>query len=56
MPFFPIPPILGIVLNILLAIFLAYRDPLTGGIAVIWIILGVISYKLLKKTGWGGVS
>lgn len=56
MPFFPIPPILGIVINIFLAIFLAYRDPLTGGIAVIWIILGVISYKSLKKTGFGGVS
>lgn len=54
MPLYPIPPILGILLNILLGAFLLYRDPLTGVIAVAWMTLGLITYYVLKKTGYGG--
>lgn len=53
-PYYPIPPILGILFNILLGAFLAYRDPLTGAIALLWIILGFITYYILRKTGYGG--
>lgn len=54
MPLYPLPPILGILLNILLGLFLLYRDPITGVIAAVWMILGLITYYILKRTGYGG--
>lgn len=54
MPLYPLPPILGILLNLVLGVYLLQRDPLSGGIASVWIFLGVITYYILKKTGYGG--
>ncbi len=54
MPFYPIPPILGIVFNIGIGGFLLIRDPLTGALAVGWLTLGAIVYYLLDWTGYGG--
>ena len=54
MPFYPIPPILGIVFNIGIGGFLLVRDPLTGGLAIGWLLLGAITYYGLRKLGYGG--
>lgn len=54
MPLYPVPPIVGILLNCVLGAFLLYRDPVTGLIAAIWIIMGFIAYYALSKSGYGG--
>lgn len=54
MPFYPIPPILGIVFNIGIGGFLLVRDPITGALALGWLALGMATYSLLKRTGHGG--
>ncbi len=54
MPFYPLPPILGIVFNIGIGGFLLVRDPVTGLLAIAWFALGMVAYILLKRTGHGG--
>lgn len=54
MPLYPLPPILGVILNCILGAFLLYRDPMTGLIATVWIVMGLIAYYVLSKTGYGG--
>jgi len=54
MPFYPIPPVLGIVFNVGIGGFLLVRDPLTGALAVGWLALGGVTYVLLRRTGYGG--
>ncbi|MFA9518098.1 APC family permease [Halopenitus sp. H-Gu1] len=54
MPYYPIPPILGIVFNIGIGGFLLVRDPLTGVLALGWLGLGAIVYYALDRTGYGG--
>lgn len=54
MPYYPIPPILGIVFNIGIGGFLLIRDPLTGVLALGWLGLGGIVYYGLYQTGYGG--
>ncbi|MDZ7701946.1 MAG: APC family permease [Halobacteriales archaeon] len=46
LPFYPIPPILGIVLNLLLGLFIA---PLTWAIAVGWLVVGILVYVTLHR-------
>ncbi len=46
LPFYPVPPILGIVLNLLLGLFIA---PLTWAIAVGWLAVGVLVYLTLNR-------
>jgi len=41
LPFYPIPPILGIVLNLLLGLFI---DPMTWGLAMGWLVVGGVAY------------
>ena len=54
MPLYPIPPILGIVFNVGIGGFLLIRDPLTGGLAIGWLMLGAITYYGLGRLGYGG--
>jgi amino acid transporter len=53
MPFYPIPPILGIVLNLVLTgvlvRFLIQTDPLALVLSVAWILLGVVAYVALDR-------
>jgi amino acid transporter len=55
MPYYPIPPILGIVANAVLAIVLVgvllQSDPLAIGLSVGWLALGGVAYLLLKWLG-----
>jgi basic amino acid/polyamine antiporter, APA family len=44
-PFFPIIPIIGIFLNIGLALYLLVTQPLSWVIAVIWIVIGFALYR-----------
>jgi amino acid transporter len=57
MPFYPLPPILGIVLNLVLTgvliSFLVRTDPLALILSAGWIILGVIAYVALDRRGGG---
>ncbi|MFW5929007.1 MAG: APC family permease [Halobacteriota archaeon] len=54
MPFYPVPPLLGIVFNVGIGGFLLYRDPITGVLALAWMALGVLVYLSLKKAGYVG--
>jgi amino acid transporter len=45
-PYYPVPPILGIVLNLLLGFFI---DPTTWALAVGWLVLGAGVYVLLGR-------
>jgi APA family basic amino acid/polyamine antiporter len=45
-PFFPIIPIIGIFLKIGLALYLLVTQPLSWGIAVLWILVGFVIYRL----------
>ena len=45
-PFFPLMPIIGIVCNIGLAVFLLIYNPLSWVIAIVWILIGFSIYKL----------
>jgi len=46
LPFYPIPPVLGIVLNLLLGLFI---DPIIWGMGVAWLALGGGVYLLLAR-------
>ncbi|MDZ7689187.1 MAG: APC family permease [Halobacteriales archaeon] len=52
MPYYPAPPIIGIVLNLLLTVVLVEHlmgtDPLALALSVGWIALGAVMYYLLK--------
>jgi amino acid transporter len=52
MPYYPIPAILGIVLNAVLTVvlvaFLIEQDPLALVLSVGWIVLGVVAYFALN--------
>ncbi|MFB6361325.1 MAG: APC family permease [Halobacteriales archaeon] len=45
-PYYPIPPILGIVWNLLLGLFIS---PLTWGIAILWLAIGGVIYLGLNS-------
>ena len=47
-PYYPIPPILGIVFNLLLGLFI---DPVTWGLAIGWLVFGAIIYWVLSRRG-----
>ena len=53
MPLYPLPPILGIVLNLLLTgvlvEYLIRTDPLALGLSVGWILLGGVAYVVLNR-------
>ena len=49
MPFYPVPPILGIALNLLLAAVFVRFNPLTLGLAAVWVAVGVVVYLLLRR-------
>jgi amino acid transporter len=53
MPYYPIPPILGIVLNLVLTgvlvVYLIDTDPLALVLSVAWILLGVVAYYGLAR-------
>jgi amino acid transporter len=57
LPFYPIPPILGIVLNLLLTgvlvAFLVRTDPLALVLSGGWILLGVVAYVALDRRTTG---
>lgn len=48
-PFFPLIPILGMVTSAAVAIFQALRVPSAGGVAIVWLGLGVLLYLALFK-------
>jgi amino acid transporter len=52
-PYYPIPPLLGVVLNgvltVVLVVYLVRTDPLALGLSVGWIVLGVVSYFGLDR-------
>lgn len=48
MPFYPIPPILGIIFNIILAYFLMRDDLLIFFLGAGWIILGIFIFHTIK--------
>jgi len=45
-PFFPLIPIIGFSVVCLLAIYLLFSQPLSWAIAIVWIIIGFLIYKL----------
>jgi amino acid transporter len=47
-PYYPIPPLLGIVFNLLLGLFI---DPTTWALAVGWLVIGGGVYLLLQRRG-----
>ena len=53
MPYYPAPPIIGIVLNLVLTgvlvEYLIRTDPLALGLSVGWILLGGAAYLALKR-------
>jgi amino acid transporter len=53
MPFYPAPPIIGIVLNLILTgvliAFLLRTDPLALALSAAWILLGAVVYFALKR-------
>jgi hypothetical protein len=61
MPYYPLPPVLGIVLNLVLTVvlirFLVRTDPLALALSAGWILLGVVAYAGLgrvRTTGEAG--
>jgi amino acid transporter len=58
MPYYPIPPILGIVLNLVLTVvlvqYLLRTDVLALVLSVGWILLGVAAYAVYTRVGSGG--
>ncbi len=61
MPYYPLPPVLGIVLNLVLTVvlirFLIRTDPLALALSAGWILLGVVAYAGLgrvRTTGEAG--
>ncbi|MFC7027359.1 hypothetical protein ACFQH8_07285 [Halomicroarcula sp. GCM10025710] len=53
MPFYPAPPVIGIVLNLVLTLvlveFLVRTDPLALALSAAWIGLGVVTYFGLNR-------
>lgn len=49
MPLFPLFPILGILMNLLLAVILFVDDPISGAISLIWLGIGFVAYYILQK-------
>jgi amino acid transporter len=53
MPFYPAPPVIGIVLNLVLTgvlvVFLVRTDPLALGLSAGWILLGGVAYLGLRR-------
>jgi len=53
MPYYPIPPVLGIVLNLVLTgvlvVYLVGEDPLALGLSAAWVALGVVVYAALNR-------
>jgi basic amino acid/polyamine antiporter, APA family len=45
-PFFPVIPIAGIFLNLGLALYLLVAHPLSWGIAILWILVGFVLYRM----------
>jgi amino acid transporter len=58
MPYYPLPPVLGIVLNLVLTVvlvrFLVRTDPLALALSAGWILLGVVAYVGLGRIGTTG--
>jgi len=58
MPFYPVPPVLGILLNLLLTgvlvRYLIRTDPLALGLSAGWILLGVVAYLGLNRARTSG--
>jgi APA family basic amino acid/polyamine antiporter len=54
MPFYPAPPVIGVVLNLVLTAvlvnYLLRTDPLALGLSVAWILLGGVAYFALERT------
>ena len=47
-PFFPIIPIIGIILKLGLAVYLLVTQPLSWGITVLWILVGFVLYRMYQ--------
>jgi amino acid transporter len=45
-PFFPVIPIAGIFLKLGLALYLLFTQPLSWGIAILWILVGFVLYRM----------
>ena len=60
MPYYPIPAVLGIALNLLLTgvlvVYLVRTDPLALALSVGWILSGVLAYYALRGRGEGPAS
>ena len=50
-PWFPFMPIAGAVTSAAVAIFQAFRTPTAGGVAIVWLGLGVLLYLGLFRSG-----
>jgi hypothetical protein len=48
MPLYPLPPILGIVLNLVLGAFI---DPRIWAVGIGWLVLGGLVYLVLEQRG-----
>jgi amino acid transporter len=52
-PYYPIPPLLGVILNSLLALVLIYfliqSDPLALALSIGWLVVGVVVYSALNR-------
>jgi amino acid transporter len=46
MPFYPVPPVLGIALNLLLGVFISWQ---TWALGLIWLALGVVVHLALER-------
>lgn len=49
-PLFPFLPILGIILKIVVAVFIAFYQPFAFAIAIVWLLIGYAIYKGYVKT------
>jgi hypothetical protein len=53
MPYYPVPPLLGIALNLALTLvlvaFLVQSDPLALALSAGWLLLGVVAYFALNR-------
>jgi APA family basic amino acid/polyamine antiporter len=58
MPYYPIPPLLGIAANVLLAGVLVLKllqdDPLAIGLSVAWLAVGALAFELARRVDVGG--
>ncbi|MFB6161738.1 MAG: APC family permease, partial [Haloferacaceae archaeon] len=54
-PFYPVPPILGIVLNlgltVVLVVYLVRTDPIALALSGAWVVVGVVAYVGLDRVG-----